>query len=470
MNFSSITFVYYFLPLAVLLYFLVKGRTARNVVLLFASLLFYAWGEGYLIVLLLGSIGFNHWIAKGIETQRQAGKRSGVWWLTGGVATNLVFLIVFKYLGLLSELLEPLGVPRLNVHLPLGISFFTFQAISMIVDVYRGTKPAKSILRTGLFIAMFPQLIAGPIVRFNEIRAQIEDRNENFDRFAQGVKIFVIGLSQKVLIADILSGPADAAFGQLPAELGLVAAWFGLICFSLQIYYDFAGYSNMAIGLGRFFGFELPKNFAHPYSASSFREFWRRWHMTLSRWFKDYLYIPLGGSRLGSARTYRNLLIVFVLVGIWHGAAWTFALWGLWHGVFLIIERLCPRLPLPGKIAKPLGMIYVGVFVSLGWVLFRADDMQHALGYWRALLGMNDPMVSIPLEVEPLVMLVFICGFLLAWDGWENVWKRSTNKFGVRSKAVILPSAVWGSIAGLYLLSFIVMASNTHQPFLYFRS
>ena len=469
MNFSAITFLYYFLPLVVAGYFLCRGRNARNAVLLTASLFFYAWGEGVFLVLLLGSIAVNHVFAQRINSAEGLAKRK---LLTLGILSNLMFLLIFKYSGLITETLMPLGIPKVETHLPLGISFFTFQAISMIVDVYRGSKPSSSMMKTGLYISMFPQLVAGPIVRFNEIRAQIDKREETFDRFAEGVKLFIIGLSQKVLIADTLSKQADLAFGAFPAELGMGAAWFGLFCFSLQIYYDFSGYSNMAIGLGRLFGFELPKNFSHPYSASSFKEFWRRWHMTLSRWFRDYLYIPLGGSRGGEFATYRNLLIVFVLCGLWHGAAWTFLLWGLWHGVFLIAERLCPKLPGPKVVKKPLGMIYVCLFVSLGWVLFRAENMTHAIAYWGALAGLNDGENVQAFYVNSSVILVFIAGLIFAWDGTEQAWnwtKTALNKGGKLTRDFISPVIVWGVPLCLYGLCFVFMASETHKAFLYFR-
>ena len=469
MNFSAITFLYYFLPLVVAIYFLCRGRSARNVVLLTASLFFYAWGEGVFLVLLLGSIAANHVFAHLIDGKEAKSKRL---WLTIGICSNLLFLIVFKYFGLITETLAPLGVPKVKAHLPLGISFFTFQAISMIIDVYRGVKPSSSIMKTGLYISMFPQLVAGPIVRFNEIRDQIDERSETFERFADGVKLFILGLSQKVLLADTLSKQADLAFGALPAELGLAAAWFGLFCFSLQIFYDFAGYSNMAIGLGRLFGFELPKNFSHPYSASSFQEFWRRWHMTLSRWFRDYLYIPLGGSRGGEVKTYRNLLIVFVLCGLWHGAAWTFLLWGLWHGAFLIVERLCPQLPFSKTVKKPLGMLYVFIFVGLGWVLFRADNLAHAMGYWEALAGQTGADNTLPFHVNRSVLIAFVVGLVLAWDGTETLWDKTKVNFNEGSSAaknLISPTLVWGMPLFLYGLCFVIMASETHKPFLYFR-
>lgn len=360
----------------------------------------------------------------------------------------------------------------MELHLPLGISFFTFQAMSLLVDVYRGTPASKNILQTGLYISMFPQLIAGPIVRFNEVREQIITRNETFDRFVSGIQLFILGLGQKVLIADVLASTADATFGAAPAELSIALAWFGLFCFSLQIYYDFAGYSNMAIGLGRMFGFELPRNFEHPYSAISFQEFWRRWHMTLSRWFRDYLYIPLGGSRGGNLMTYRNLFIVFVLCGIWHGAAWTFLFWGLWHGAFLVFERLVPGVPLPAIMKRPLGMLYVFVFVSLGWVLFRAENMAHAMGYMEALFGISERDGSLTLIISLKTQIVFIVGLLLAWDKPTRYVEKLSLQIVAQNRlpnVSILSLCKWGGISVIYTLSFIAVAANTHTPFLYFR-
>jgi len=463
-NFASITFLYYFLPLAIGLYYLCPGRKARNLFLLAASLVFYSWGEGLFLILLLGSILFNHAIASLLALKHKTR------WLCIGLAGNLALLLTFKYANWVSETLPFIDTIEPRIHLPLGISFFTFQAMSMLVDVYRGQKKARSVLDTGLYIAMFPQLIAGPIVRFNEIRDDIYNRTESLHRFAQGAIIFVLGLSQKVLLADSLAIPADAAFGADPQTLALSAAWIGLICFSLQIYYDFAGYSNMAIGLGRFFGFELPRNFDYPYCASSFREFWRRWHMTLSRWFRDYLYIPLGGSRFGALSTYRNLLIVFILCGLWHGAAWTFLLWGLWHGAFLILERVIK--PLNIQWPAILGMVYVWIFVTLGWVLFRAENLEHALSYGNALFNLSDSKpAGSALEMTNTVMLALFIGLLLIWQGWE---KRSTGL--IRSltgesalKSKFSEALQWAMIGALYLLCFFSLSAQTHQAFIYFR-
>ncbi|WP_298912897.1 MBOAT family O-acyltransferase [uncultured Algimonas sp.] len=450
MNFASVTFLFFFLPAVVALYFVMRGRMARNVFLLAASLFFYAWGEGLGLALLLVSIVMNHELSHRIAARRKP-------WLAIGIAANLALLVTFKYLGLITE---TLGLPRVEPRLPLGISFFTFQAMSLLVDVSRGSKPARSPLKTGLYISMFPQLIAGPIVRWDEIRDQITERRESWDRFCDGAKLFMLGLAQKVLIADTVAQVADAAFGAEAATLGPAAAWLGLAAFTLQIYFDFAGYSNMAIGLGRIFGFELPRNFEHPYSAASFREFWRRWHMTLSRWFRDYLYIPLGGSRGGELATYRNLVIVFVLCGLWHGAAWTFLLWGLWHGIFLIGERLAEKAGWP-KTPRFAGMAYTVLFVALGWVLFRADSLPHALAYWGALAGMGEGGMTI--DVPPTASYAMIVGGLLSWDGWKRMSERLP---GVPAVAAV---GQWSAVLILGVLCFAAVASTTHQPFLYFR-
>lgn len=450
MNFASVTFLFFYLPAIVALYFVLRGRKARNVFLLIASLFFYAWGEGWGLSLLIISIIMNHEFSLRISRQRKP-------WLAIGIAANLGLLITFKYLGLITE---TVGLPKVEPRLPLGISFFTFQAMSMLIDVSRGSSPARNPIRTGLYISMFPQLIAGPIVRWDEIRKQIGERQETWDRFCDGAKLFMLGLAQKVLIADVIAQVADSAFGAEAGSLGPMAAWLGLAAFTLQIYFDFAGYSNMAIGLGRIFGFELPRNFEHPYSAASFQEFWRRWHMTLSRWFRDYLYIPLGGSRLGPVKTYRNLLIVFVLCGLWHGAAWTFLLWGLWHGAFLIMERLARSRGFP-KVPRLIGVLYTLLFVSLGWVLFRAESLPHALAYWGALIpdGQGGETIAVPATAA----YAMVVGALLAWDGWKRIGEH------IPVPALVSTTASWAIVGLLTVLCFAAVASSTHQPFLYFR-
>lgn len=476
MNFASVIFVYYFLPLTVSLYYLchyftrksANSISIKNAVLLFASLLFYSWGEGGYILILLGSIVFNHGVGHWISRDKTRVS------LVIGLFGNLFILAIFKYANWILRDIgfagsEAGGYQLPLIHLPLGISFFTFQAISMLVDIYRGQNPAKTLLNTGLYISMFPQLIAGPIVRFNDIYKDITQRSETFSRFSDGVFIFVIGLSQKVMLADTLSVPADAAFTAPAQTLSAGGAWLGLVCFSLQIFYDFAGYSNMAIGLGRFFGFELPRNFNYPYSALSFQDFWRRWHITLSRWFRDYLYIPLGGSRGGPMRTYRNLFIVFVLCGIWHGAAWTFLFWGGWHGAFLTLERLCNGIKL--RVPKLISMIYVWVFVALGWVLFRADTLPHAAQYWTALSGMSPPETPAHIEMTRTTQISLILAIMCMWSGWENIYLRFVKQKYAAHQFVqfISQAGLWGLAGSLYILCFLSIAAQTHQAFIYFR-
>lgn len=484
MNFASVSFLFYFLPVVVFAYFVLRNRNLRNIWLLAVSLLFYAWGEGVGVSLLIVSIALNHIFARLIYRRLEspmshlaksgfitpdgatgsefasvsADRPSVTGILSIGVALNLFILIIFKYLGLLTE---TLGMTKIETSLPLGISFFTFQAISMLIDVARGEAPSSSPIKTGLYISMFPQLIAGPIVRWSEINRQIDHRTESWDRFSAGMHLFVLGLAQKVLIADTLAAPADSAFGMDPASLSVASAWIGIVAFSLQIFYDFAGYSNMAIGIGRMFGFELPRNFEHPYSSASFQEFWRRWHMTLSRWFRDYLYIPLGGSRGGKVATYRNLLVVFVLCGIWHGASWTFLLWGLWHGAFLIFERVGREIGFP-KLPRFVGVMYTLIFVMFGWVLFRAESLDAAISYWGTMLGVNSGDTYV--EVTSIQLLASMIGVLLAWDGWKKIAERRFNLERSPVQAV-----TWMSVIGLATLAFIAVAGTTQQPFLYFR-
>lgn len=470
MNFASITFVYYFLPLTIGLYYLchvvtrksVHNIAFKNIVLLAASLLFYAWGEGIYLVILLGSIVFNHII--GLQIHRRKSRTT----LFIGIAFNVLLLTTFKYGNWILKDMGLVGDTPELFHLPLGISFFTFQAISMLVDIHRGTPPAKNLLGSGVYIAMFPQLIAGPIVRFDAINGDIQSRKESYGRFAAGVQIFILGLAQKTLIADTLAITADSAFSAQALNLTPSAAWIGLICFSLQIFYDFAGYSNMAIGLGRFFGFELPRNFNYPYSAKSFQDFWRRWHITLSTWFRDYLYIPLGGARDGSLKTYRNLLIVFILCGLWHGAAWTFLLWGLWHGVFLIAERLGRRHAL--SVPTFISVAYVWLFVSLGWVLFRAENLPHAIDYWRALFGLTTPEQTAFIDMAGTVKISLVIALLCVWDGWEKLYKSMTVKYANSTLYQTLSHGiVWGMIGLIYIICFFTIAAQTHRAFIYFR-
>ena len=345
MAFNSVTFLILFLPLSVGVNFLLP-TFLRNAWIFFVSMIFYAWPDPSFLPILLGSIFFN-WIA-GISLTEFRSKKGRTITLVFGVSCNLLALLYFKYANLFVSRIKPLWIGlRLDelefteVALPPGVSFFTFHAISYLVDVYRNQAVSfRNPLKLGVYLALFPQLISGPIVRFRELAGQIEKRFLSIAQFSSGVDRFVFGLAKKVLIADPLGKVSQHVFSLPMEDLSTKNAWYGLACYSLQIYFDFSGYSDMAIGLGRFFGFELVENFHYPYSAKSVREFWRRWHISLSSWFRDYVYVPLGGNRVSVVRTYGNLVTVFFLCGLWHGASWAFVVWGLYHGMFLVLERL----------------------------------------------------------------------------------------------------------------------------------
>ena len=344
MVFASPLFLFLFLPATIAAYFALPPRF-RNAVLFVASLAFYAWGEARYVPLVLGSVAFNWWMGTRIADASDGASRKRR--LAVAVAGNLAALAVFKYANFAVANIDAIapifglsGIALAAIPLPLGISFFTFHAISYVVDVYKRTATAQRNVRDfALYILLFPQLIAGPIIRYRDIAAQLRAREANMSEFAYGVRRFVLGLGKKLLIANTLGQTADAIFALPAGQVGAALAWLGLACYTLQIYFDFSGYSDMAIGLMRMFGFRILENFNYPYVARSIREFWRRWHISLSNWFRDYLYVPLGGNRRGARRAYANLVIVFLLCGLWHGASWPFVLWGAWHGVVLVIER-----------------------------------------------------------------------------------------------------------------------------------
>lgn len=482
MIFSSVSFLFLLLPVVVACTFL-AGARYRNHILFSGSLIFYFWGEGVFTLLLLSSIVVNFFLAKGIENT--GGCRQKVL-LALGVCCNLLPLFIFKYLDFAASSLQPIfsawGMELRQsepLHLPAGISFFTFQAISYLVDVFRRIVPAEQkVLNCGLYIAMFPQLIAGPIVRYHDIAGQLALRTITADGFARGAERFVFGLGKKVLIADPLGIKADFIF-QLPMnELSSGNAWLGAICFSLQIYYDFSAYSDMAIGLGRMFGFRLPENFLYPYMARSLREFWRRWHISLSTWLRDYLYIPLGGSRYSSNRTLANLIIVFLLCGLWHGASWTFVVWGLWHGLFLVVERLIP-LGQKTILHKGAGWLYTSTVVIIGWVIFRSSSLDVAWHYVEIMAGFgstgNGLFLSTLLADSKLLAELF-AGCILAFPLYSLLRK---NGALLQARLISLPAA-YGLAATLELsrvlifctvlyFAVVTLAARAYQPFLYFQ-
>lgn len=391
MLFSSIPFLYYFLPLVLAVYFLTPARF-RNAVLLLASLIFYAWGEPKYVLLMLASILSGYGF--GLLQERYRGQKGAKLVCGLSVAVSLSFLLYFKYADFFLENFNAatgLGVPLLRIALPIGISFYTFQIISYTVDVYRGEPAQKNLIHLAAYVAMFPQLIAGPIVRYSDIAQQLEHRSHPTALAAEGVRRFLIGLGKKILIANQL-GELCSVF-RASDEKSVLFYWLYAVAFALHIYFDFSGYSDMAIGLGKVFGFHFLENFNYPYISASITEFWRRWHMSLGTWFRDYVYIPLGGNRVGRARQLLNILVVWMLTGFWHGAAWNFVVWGLMFAVLLIMEKLWLLKPLSK--CRPLAHLYVVFFVVISFVIFNAENMGQALSDIGGLFGAGGiPLVS----------------------------------------------------------------------------
>jgi alginate O-acetyltransferase complex protein AlgI len=477
--FTEPLFLFFFLPILLGLYFAPLSREHRgwgNAVLLVASIVFYAKGGGAFTWLMLGSIAFNYGMA--IAVDRGRGTPAARRRLVFAVAANLVVLGVFKYADFFVENVQallavfgagPLHAP--HVVLPIGISFYSFHAISYVVDVYRGDATAqKSPVHAALYLLLFPQLIAGPIVRYRDLADQLARRTVGMDDFAAGVRRFVTGLAKKLLVANVVAVPADALFAMPPGQWSAAHAWLAIVCYTLQIYFDFSGYSDMAIGLGRLFGFRFPENFRYPYAADTVQEFWRRWHISLSTWFRDYLYVPLGGNRVSPARTYVNLVTVFFLCGLWHGASWSFVAWGLFHGAFLVIERTpfgrgLARLP------APLRHAYLLLVVLVGWVFFRADTLRLALAFLGAMAGLG-PSLPTPYAaahyVTPELLLALAAGIVGATPIVPALLRWRDRAAGAAMQHAFDAAATAG-LAALMLASTLQVAARTYNPFIYFR-
>ena len=388
MLFSSIVFLFTFLPVILILYYLVPRRL-KNAVLLLCSLVFYAWGEPVYIFLMIFSIIFNY--ISGLDIARNLkNRRAARGSLIFNLIVNLGILGFFKYEGFLLDSLNrvlPVDIPYRELALPIGISFYTFQILSYIIDVYRqNVKAQKNFMDFALYVTMFPQLIAGPIVRYSDIEKQLHSRQESFRKFGDGAMFFIRGLAKKVLLANTIGMVFTEVTSLDPGKMSVLSAWLGCAAYTFQIYFDFSGYSDMAIGLGKMFGFEFLKNFDYPYISRSITEFWRRWHISLSTWFKEYLYIPLGGNRVSTAKHIRNLLVVWFLTGLWHGAAWNFVAWGLYYGILLIIEKYFLGRFLE-KLPGVLRHIYSLLLVMIGWVFFFSPGLGNAFGYLKVMLG-----------------------------------------------------------------------------------
>ena len=477
MLFSSPVFLFLFLPLVLALYALTP-RALRNALLFVASIVFYAWDDPRIAFVMLASIVANWAFGLAIERARDDGHRK----LAAGaaVAANLALLGFFKYWNFLWDNLIALGLaserwPESRIALPIGISFFTFQAMSYVIDVYRrDVRPTRNIVDFGMYKTLFPQLIAGPIVRYRDVAEQIVERRMSRPAFARGVRRFVLGLGKKMLIANVVAEVADKIYALDPAQLDAGTAWLGAIAYTLQIYFDFSGYSDMAIGLGLMLGFEFLENFNYPYIARSVTDFWRRWHISLSTWFRDYLYIPLGGNRRGPARTYFNLLIVFFLCGLWHGAAWNFVVWGLFHGVFLVLERVV-RADRSRERGRLIAHAYTLLVVVVGWVFFRATSLEQALAVLRAMSGFgtgDGRAVHAALYLDALVVTVIACGVLgsTPWLRRLAEWReRQLVQRGENSMERGLELASVPLLLVVFLASASMLAAGTYNPFIYFR-
>ena len=496
MLFSSSIFVFGFLPLCLIFYYLIPNRKIRNLFLFLASILFYAWGEPVFVLIMLASITLNYIFGMLVEkyTNNKAASKTVIVIM---LIFNLGILFVFKYIGFfvsnINEVFNlSLYVPK--IPLPIGISFFTFQAISYVIDVYRRTdsdgdiiKAQKNPVNVGLYIALFPQLIAGPIVRYKTVAEQINERHENFNDFSEGVRRFIVGLSKKVLLSNNLALIADRAFAIPGDEISVSFAWLGAICYSLQIFFDFSGYSDMAIGLGKMFGFHFLENFNYPYISKSVSEFWRRWHISLGSWFRDYVYFPLGGSRKGITRTIVNLSVVWFLTGFWHGANWTFMSWGIYFFIFIAIEKIIDirnkkkgkdrnkKDKLPVLALKHTYAILVAVF---GWVLFRAQTLEGAIEYIKSMLGLNGNAIMDNLTTlyvkENMVFLV--CSILFSMpiiDYVKKKYREMMDKREFHKESGILSLCFDFGYAALYIGIFLITMSfiikGAYNPFIYFN-
>lgn len=468
MVFSSMFFLWCFLPIILVLYFISNNRF-KNIILLIGSLIFYAWGEPKYIILMLFSILINYII--GLLIDKFQNRKKGI--LILGILVNLGLLGYFKYfnfgIDIINRLFTNEALQAKTIILPIGISFYTFQILSYIIDLYRGkTKVQKNILNLALYVSFFPQLIAGPIVKYKDIEEQINKRKVTIDLFADGIRRFVYGLSKKVILANNLAFITDSILKNNVETLNTPIVWLAAITYTLQIYFDFSGYSDMAIGLGKMFGFDFPENFNLPYISQSITEFWRRWHISLSTWFKEYLYIPLGGNRKGKIRQYINLIIVFFATGLWHGASFNFIAWGLYYGAFLIVEKMFLLKILKNNKLKFINSIYTLLVVIVGWVLFRANGLMHALELIKLMFSFDFKTIYVLLPTYINLRIIYIIALAILFSGPLQVVAKKLKNY---NKVVsIYQSKLEFVIIGFLMLACISeLAASSYNPFIYFR-
>lgn len=473
MVFSSMVFLCVFLPVTYVLHLVIPSVKIKNIILVVASLVFYAYGEPVYVLCMIFSAVLNYFSAYCIGNSEK--KKL---FLIINIILNLGVLVFFKYTGFLVEQLDlifGINIPVPQITLPIGISFFTFQAMSYVIDVYRGNvKAQKNFGKVLLYISFFPQLIAGPIVKYHDINKEIDDRKVTADESALGLRRFICGLAKKVIIANTMGQAADVIFAADSGDINIITAWIGALAYMMQIYYDFSGYSDMAIGLGRMFGFHFHENFLYPYGSASVKDFWRRWHISLSSWFKEYLYIPLGGNRKGRFRTCINKIIVFFFTGLWHGANWTFIVWGLFHGTFLLLEEYIPFIK---KFPKLILRFYTLLVVCIGFVIFRADDISQGLfmiGNMFSCVNMSDSALSLALsQLTPWFIFAFVLAVIIAAPIKPVVEKL---RLKLASTAVSL-SGKWTAVqiilyvlsAGLLVWCMLRLSGDAYNPFIYFR-
>lgn len=469
MLFSSLVFIWFFLPITMLLYTLAPNRTIKNAVLLIAGLFFYGWGEPKYMVLLLLTV-ITCFIA-GLclsACDGHVGKKKAVSAIY--ILITIGILGYFKYFNFFAETINLVAgrdvLTIRSIALPLGISFYTFQAISYVIDTYRGKNPVqKNLFHLAIYICLFPQLLSGPIIKYHEIVSQITDRKESVSMQAYGIKRFTYGLAKKVLLANAFGQMVDRIMTIAPAQLGTVTAWFLIVLYALQIYYDFSGYSDMAIGLGRMFGFRYAENFNYPYLSGSITEFWRRWHISLSTWFREYLYIPLGGNRKGLKRTCLNLFLVFVATGLWHGANMNFICWGIYHGIFIILERFWLSKILERNSHKWIGHLYTIAVVLFGWLIFRADHMTTVYTLFKAMVTPTHGLWDVRIFANAKILFLMIIGILFCGPIQLMIPKLKKRLYEEEQIQIVdIPIMM-----SLLFLSTMVMISSTYNAFIYFK-
>lgn len=463
MVFSSLVFLFAYLPITLLIYYLVP-RQGRNIFLFIINLVFYGWGEPTLVLLMVFNIFFNYMGGWLVDKYRQDAKKKKLFLILTCIL-DIGILAVFKYTGMITEtlnLLPFLNIPTLEISLPIGISFYTFQTMSYVIDVYRDDAPvSKNFINFGTYVALFPQLIAGPIVRYKDVAYQLTHRRETLDQFTTGVKLFMVGLGKKVLIANQMGNLTTSVFATTD-ENGVLGTWIGIIAYTFQIYFDFSGYSDMACGLGNMLGFEFLKNFNYPYISKSITEFWRRWHISLSTWFKEYVYIPLGGNRKGTKRQIINLLIVWGLTGLWHGASWNFLLWGLYFGLLLILEKFVLK-KLLDKLPSVIQHIYSLFFVIIGWGIFYFTDIKQLGSFFADLFNFSNGIIG---SQALTLLLSYLPILIVAAIASTPLGSKIYNRFK-DTKSIWIPEFLFCVI--ILAISTASLVNQSYNPFLYFR-